>query len=128
MRLPMMLVVLALLLGCAPTNQAPRAEGAAPGTRAPGASKVLVMGRYSTNEPSGGVNPFGTGGSAGGADFPYIFHAGLTLYDPSSTLLPWMASKVPTVEYGDWAVFPDGHMEVTWTLRPESTWHDGTPL
>src|SRR5438046_2923157 len=98
MRLPMTLVVLALLLlGCAPTSQTPKAEGTAPTARAPGASKVLVMGRYSTNEPSGGINPFGTGGSAGGADFPYIFHAGLTLYDPSSTLLPWMASKVPTV-------------------------------
>src|SRR3954447_365924 len=129
MRSAVVLVVfLWLLVGCAPGGQRTKTESQAPAARAPAASKTLIMGRYSTNEPTAAINPFGTGGTAGGADFPYIFHAGLTLYDPSSNLQPWLASKVPTIEDGDWAVFPDGHMELTWKLRPGITWHDGTPL
>src|SRR5439155_17572422 len=27
-----------------------------------------------------------------------------------------------------WQVFPDGRMETTYKLRPNLTWHDGTPL
>src|SRR5207237_6381915 len=63
----------------------------------------------------------------GGAEHTYTFHAGLTAYDPQGNLLPRAAQKVPTIEDGDWKVFPDGRMEVTWKLRPNLTWHDGSP-
>ena len=34
--------------------------------------------------------------------------------------------QVPTVGNGDWRVLPDGQMELTWNLRPNLKWHDGT--
>jgi len=58
----------------------------------------------------------------------FIFHAGLTMTEPSETTVPWIAKKVPTISGGDWRLLTDGQMEVTWQLRPDVKWHDGTPL
>lgn len=55
-------------------------------------------------------------------------HAGLTFRDGDQRIQPWLVEKVPSLEDGDWLINPDGSMEVTWTLRPDITWHDGTPL
>src|SRR5665213_1713580 len=35
---------------------------------------------------------------------------------------------VPSVTDGTWIVSPDGTMKVTWRLRPNIKWHDGTPF
>src|SRR5438552_3625660 len=123
MRLAFLVFAALVLAACAPAS-APAAgpEGGALSNRR--AVKLLVMGRYNTNEPKAGIVPFGPGGSAGQADFPFIFHAGLTTHDPSSNLLPWIASKVPSIDDGDWKVLPDGQMELTWKLRPGVTWRD----
>lgn len=76
-------------------------------------------------EPKDGGIAFGGGGS--NATTP-IFHIGLTVYDDQANLQPLLAQRVPTVQNGDWKIAPDGAMEVTWKLRPEARWHDGTPL
>ena len=49
-------------------------------------------------------------------------------YDAQGNLLPWVAAKVPSIADGDWKVLPDGGMEVTWKLKPNIKWHDGTPF
>jgi peptide/nickel transport system substrate-binding protein len=67
-------------------------------------------------------------GGTGGGEHPFMLHAGLTVYDPQGTLQPRLAQKVPTIEDGDWKVLPDGRMEITWNLRPDALWHDGTPV
>jgi len=76
-------------------------------------------------EPDGGI-ALGAGG-IGGLEHTYTFHAGLTVYDHQGNLTPRVAEKVPTIEDGDWKLFPDGRMETTWRLRPDVRWHDGTP-
>jgi peptide/nickel transport system substrate-binding protein len=76
-------------------------------------------------EPDAGL-ALGAGG-IGGQEHTFTFHAGLTIYDPQGSILPHIAHKVPSVEEGDWQVFPDGRMEVTWRIRPDVKWHDGTP-
>jgi peptide/nickel transport system substrate-binding protein len=53
---------------------------------------------------------------------------GLTGLTPVGDPYPILAEAVPTLENGQWRVFPDGRMETTWTLRPNLTWHDGTPI
>lgn len=58
----------------------------------------------------------------------WFFNAGLTTYDAQGNLQPRLASKIPSIQDGDWKVLADGAMEVTWKLRPNLTWHDGTPL
>lgn len=58
----------------------------------------------------------------------YLLHAGLTVYDDQANIQPRLVERVPTIENGDWKILPDGRMELTWKLRPEAVWHDGTPL
>ena len=87
--------------------------------------RVLRMGMVDGREPDAGI-ALGAGG-IGGAEHTYTFHAGLTVYDPQGNLTPRIAQKVPSIEDGDWKVFPDGRMEVTWRLRSDVKWHDGTP-
>src|SRR5439155_24301384 len=42
--------------------------------------------------------------------------------------LPMLAEAAPTLENGLWKLLPDGRMETTLTVRPNATWHDGTPV
>lgn len=48
------------------------------------------------------------------------------IVDQDGNLQPILAETVPTVENGLWKVFPDGRMEITWTIRRGVQWHDGT--
>jgi ABC-type transport system substrate-binding protein len=121
-------VVLAILASaCARPGPTQPAEAAKP---APAGPKVLRIGMYE-GEPQTGIALFGGSlvFSRGGIDAPehaFTFHAGLTVYNERGDITPWIAQKVPTIEDGDWQVFPDGQMELTWKLRPEVKWHDGT--
>lgn len=42
--------------------------------------------------------------------------------------IPWMAEELPSVDKGSLRVNTDGTMAATWRLRPNITWHDGTPF
>src|SRR5207253_9344943 len=53
---------------------------------------------------------------------------GLTTYDSDARLIPMVAERVPSLEDGSWVVNPDGTMQVTWNLRRNAKWHDGTPF
>lgn len=90
-------------------------------------SKTLRMGMSGDEEPTTGISLFGPSGT-GAPEHTFMLHAGLTVYDAQGNLLPYAAEKVPSTEDGDWQVFPDGRMEVTWKLRAGIKWHDGTPL
>lgn len=52
----------------------------------------------------------------------------LFIKDQYGTPVPILAQAVPTAGNGLWKVFSDGTMEVTWNLRPNAVWHDGTPF
>lgn len=111
--------------GCAPGAPGARSQADAGGEQA-GPPKVLRMAMIIGSEPSDNL-VYASGGTGGG-EHPFMLHAGLTVYDAQGALRPHIARRVPTVEGGDWRVFPDGRMEVTWKLRPDVLWHDGTPL
>jgi len=81
----------------------------------------------SVREPVDGVVMFSGSGDIL-KQLNYVFHAGLTVYDAQGNLQPRLATKVPRVEDGDWKVLADGGMEVTWKLKPNLKWHDGTAL
>ncbi len=54
---------------------------------------------------------------------------GMTEVDPTGKVYPVLAASLPTVENGDVVINPDtGAMDVTWTIRPDVTWEDGTPV
>jgi len=111
-----------IVAACAPGAQSPGREGASSAQVAP---RVLRVGINQNEEPSaeqGGIGLYSN-------EVGYMVHTSLTVFDAATgTLEPRMAERVPTVENGDWQVTPDGRMEVTWKLRPNVLWHDGTPL
>ena len=122
------LIGLALLVSaaCGPGGQRstqPEGQGSVP---ASSQQKTLRIGITADAEPKEGGIPFSS--AAGGFEPAYLMHAGLTVYDDQGTLQPRLAQRLPTLENGDWSVTPDGKMEVTWKLRPEAKWHDGTPF
>jgi peptide/nickel transport system substrate-binding protein len=53
---------------------------------------------------------------------------GLTTTDERMNVVPLLATEVPTIANGGVRIRSDGGMDVTWRLRPEVAWHDGTPL
>jgi peptide/nickel transport system substrate-binding protein len=124
--LPLIVGGLILLAGCAPTPSARNAEGGLSGAEKPaGPPKTLRI--AAIVEPLGGIALFGGSGNVG-FQWTSTFHAGLTTYDAQGNLIPWVAAKVPSIADGDWKVLPDGGMEVTWKLKRNIKWHDGTPL
>jgi peptide/nickel transport system substrate-binding protein len=52
---------------------------------------------------------------------------GLVTTDELMAIVPLLAASVPTVENGGVVLRQDGGMDVTWRLRPDVKWHDGTP-
>src|SRR5262245_35727766 len=107
------MIATTLVSSCA-APQGPRSAGGSEGqtqSSRPSTPKTLRM--AAIREPSDGVVLFAGSGNIL-AQFGWMFHAGLTVYDAQSNLTPWLARKVPSVEDGDWKVLPDGSMEVTW--------------
>lgn len=49
----------------------------------------------------------------------------LARYDVDGNLVPWLATEIPTVDNGGIA---EDLRSITWTLRPDVMWSDGTPL
>ncbi|MFN7979282.1 MAG: peptide ABC transporter substrate-binding protein [Vicinamibacterales bacterium] len=52
---------------------------------------------------------------------------GLVTTNEKMEVVPLLAASIPTLENGGVVLRKDGGMDVTWKLRPEVTWHDGTP-
>ena len=119
--------VLLFATGCARVSPASSPSTAsAPSTGAPRTLRFALQGFEEPNRD--GVIGYGSAAGFDPLEHYLLFHAPLTVYDPQATLIPRLAEKVPSLQDGDWQTFPDGHMEVTWRLRPSATWHDGAPL
>src|SRR6266542_2423293 len=134
-RLLALVVGVAILLGgCAPGSPDRSAPATQPGAPS-GAPKTLRIGMQDQNEPSsstdGVASPAPYGGSGSGSpalEHYFMFHGGLTKFDTQSQLVTNLAEKLPSLQDGDWKLLPEGGMEVTWNIRPNVFWHDGTPL
>jgi peptide/nickel transport system substrate-binding protein len=59
------------------------------------------------------------------ADGSRIFYEPLAAFDPDGNLVPVLAAEVPTLQNG--GVARDGK-SVTWKLKRNVAWHDGTPF
>src|ERR1700719_4687619 len=116
------LALLADACGAPPAGQ-PSSSVTSPASL-PVAPKTLNFG--SISEPPSGLI-FGAGGN-GAAQVKRLFHVGLTTCDHKWARQPLLATKVASIADGDWQVANDGTMAVTWKLRPNAKWHDGTPL
>jgi peptide/nickel transport system substrate-binding protein len=128
LRRPLVLMLALLLVACAgpssTTSPQPgqSSDGQAPGQPARTGPRTI---RLAVHEPIEVLY----GETANVArEIGEMFNSSLTYYDASGNLLPRLAQKVPSVSDGDWKVDADGSMEVTWKLKPNLKWHDGTPL
>ncbi|MBI4213964.1 MAG: hypothetical protein HY534_06600 [Chloroflexi bacterium] len=127
--LSMALIGLTVLSACAPSQTA-----GGPGEPAAGASlqteKTLTIAIQ--REPSsfdGQMTLDSTGGRTGGRNqIGPITDAALTWTDENGNRKMGMATELPSQARGTWVLNPDGTMDVTWKLRPDVYWHDGTPV
>ena len=66
---------------------------------------------------------------SGGAHLTFnMLHNYLVVEDNDRGFRAQIAVEKPSVENGSWRVNPDGSMDVTWRIRPNVRWHDGTPF
>lgn len=122
---PTVLVLLmALGAGCAPGGAAQRGSAEAAGAAGP--QKTLVISNRG-EPPTLAARSLVTQGSSLGIP-PRFFNATLDIYDVRENSHPQLVEALPDLDAGTWRVFPDGRMETHYTLRPNLTWHDGTPL
>lgn len=134
----LVLVMMTVLAACTPaaTVTQPAAPGApeqadptAANTEAPAVGapteavapaddgEEQVVTRALTSEP-GGLDPQGVAGAGQNTILPYLFDT-LVYRDIDNTYKPYLAES--------WEISEDGK-QVTFTLRPNITFHDGTPL
>lgn len=62
------------------------------------------------------------------ASIPRLLNAGLMLLDGQELARAYLAQEGPQLQTDSWRVLPDGRMETSYVLRPNLSWHDGTPL
>lgn len=130
---PLLAALCVVLAACAPAT-APPAQTRLPGadTQRSGPPKSLTIAL--DGEPErllvsslGGSVAGGLAGNAGNT-LQLALHQRLVTYDDRGDVHPQLASALPTSGSGSWLVRPDGTMQTTYKLRPNVTWHDGTPL
>ncbi|MFH1330070.1 MAG: ABC transporter substrate-binding protein [Actinomycetota bacterium] len=95
-------------------------------TRPAGPNEVVIG---SDQEPPT-LNPYASGGDTWIVlEIAQAIHAGLTETDGATMeLVPDLAVEVPSVANGGVAVGDDGTTTVTFRIRDEAVWEDGTPI
>lgn len=111
-----------LISACGPSSVATNARSDGAAGANPSANRTLV---YVADREPVHLAPRGLHGH-GGTGF---FGAGLTMTaDQGLATELELAEAFPQLGTDSWRVLPDGRMEVAWRLRPNLTWHDGTPI
>ncbi len=116
--------VMLLALGCtAGSSSAPR-TGSVVG--APEARPNKTLGIVIQIEPKSLAFRFSLAGGRWGQRM--LFNAGLSYVDERESPTPQLAESIPQMNMPSWLIQPDGRMETTYVLKPNLTWHDGTPF
>ncbi len=61
-------------------------------------------------------------------DSTAVFNSTLTYIDERGHASGYLAESLPQLDTSNWRLLPDGTMETTYRLKPNLTWHDGSPL
>jgi peptide/nickel transport system substrate-binding protein len=117
-----------LLIGCTPAASPPSTQPASGGTsqEAPARPQRTVVMALRL-EPTSLVlrSPRETFANV---DHNRIFNADIANLDDRAVPQPYLVESLPALNSDGWQVFPDGRMRTTHKLRPNLTWHDGTPF
>jgi len=116
-----------LLTACAPAVQRDISSRSAPEAAAPKkALTVAIPGQPPS--PSLGLIGASIPGDSGHRHLPPLTHDGLAVEWQPGAYQGQLAVALPSFEDGSWRLNPDGSMDVTWRLRRNAKWHDGTPF
>jgi peptide/nickel transport system substrate-binding protein len=119
-------LVATLAASCAPPGSGSTQQGTAP-QRAGGTKRITTTVLADPPALYYALIPAPIRPEVGGVLADFI-HPGLTTVDHDGQMRPLLADAYPALENGLWTVHADGHMETTWKIRPNATWHDGAPL
>src|SRR5437867_4500676 len=125
----LLLISLTIVLSaCSRAPAEPTISSGEPRSAAAEPSRTLIFigGRSPENLSTKPVRDTGGAGNPRGTQ--RAFNAGLALNDEHELPRAYLAEALPEVNTETWRVLPDGRMETTYRLRPNLTWHDGTPL
>jgi peptide/nickel transport system substrate-binding protein len=95
-------------------------DAAAPSGEAGSGGEILLLQWQAPSQ----ANPILSGGTKDALAGSLVIEP-LALYDPDGTLVPRLVAEIPTVENGGVAA---DFSSITWTLRDDITWSDGTPF
>ncbi len=125
-----MLTVTLVLLGCAGPGPGTGTAQNNPGTATrPSEPKRVVAAIRGAPISIAQLRTQPTTGSVPGLDaVEELVGAGLVHLNTEGKVLPQLADAVPSLDNGQWRLFPDGRMETTLRIRPTARWQDGTPL
>src|SRR5262245_32005250 len=115
-----------LMLGCAtPAQPSPSSspQSPAPGATPIGPKRMTMVMVRPLNGLSYAVNNY-----SGVFEVQDLLLGGLSHVDENDVLRPQLAEAVPTLDNGLWKLLPDGRMDLTWNIKPNVFWHDGTPF
>jgi ABC-type transport system substrate-binding protein len=113
-----------LMAACAPTSGGAPAAGAAP-TVAKGPQRTVVMAiRLEPNTLA--LRP--PRETFANIDHNRLFNADFATVDDHAVPQPYLIEALPQLGTDNWVVEADGRMRTTYRLRPNLTWHDGTPM
>ena len=122
-----LLACAAVLLGCAPS--APDSTRPAAQTTQSASPRRLVAAIHGNlTQLSRGIDAAGSGNTDGLPEVESLVNVGLARFDRDGNLRGALSDAVPSTDNGQWRVEPDGRMEITWQVRPDARWHDGTPV
>lgn len=130
-RSPFLLLLLAGLLlvtACTP-GQVGTSSGPG-GAAAPAPEKTLTVAiQLQPSSFDSQMTLDSTGGRTGGRNnVGPLVNASPTWRDFSGNRQLGYVTELPSTARGTWVANPDGTMTVTWKLRPDFYWHDGTPI
>jgi peptide/nickel transport system substrate-binding protein len=125
-----MIGIALLASACATPATAPVQSQAAPAAAPASPKGPVTLTMAVQNEPSNFMSvQYGGSPSQGGTQHGrYVVHDFLVVQDEVGAWVPSLAVEKPAVDKGTWILNPDGTMDVTWKLRPNVKWHDGTPF
>lgn len=125
------LVATTVLAACAP---APTSSGPTTANQTTAAPKRVVAAINGVAQSVYSRLVAGAAGAAAGGQIlgsdvlRQLVASGLSVEDNTGEVRPLLAEQMPTTENGLWKVSPDGTMELTWKIRDNAVWHDGTPV
>jgi len=121
------LIMLVALTACVPLGASPSQRPVADGASGPtGPQRTLAI-AIRGELPTLAVKPLVQ--FSGALNPPlFLFNAMLDYADERDAPHPMLAEALPRLNTDTWRVFPDGKMETTFRLRPDLSWHDGTPM